>query len=50
MLKAITCYLSLVVLAVAFYIFIVVWSFRFWGCLNLKANFFKRKSLESVKL
>ena len=38
LLKAITGYLSLVVLAVAFYIFIVVWSFRCWGLLVLKAT------------
>ena len=41
LLKAITGYLGLVVLAVAFYIFIVIWSFRFWGLLVLKANSFK---------
>ena len=37
LLKSITGYLGLVVLAVAFYIFIVVWSFRFW--VYLKAFF-----------
>ena len=33
LLKAVTGYLDLLCLAVLFYIFIVVWSFRSWGYL-----------------